>query len=220
MQSMTVPDPLEVGVNAYGRGEYVDAYRLLLPRAESGDADAQYHIGRMLYYGHGIDQSAVAAAAFFKKAAESGHVRAQCFLGFMYREGLKTAASRGDRRAMAFLGHMHIYGVGVRKDYARAFEYSYQAHRLGDPYGTVNLGWFYEYGFVAKKNLERARRFYESAARRGVAHAFHNLGVLYLHGIGVTRDEKKARQLLQQAAADGDQEAVDLLCHLDPRSPK
>jgi|SRR5882724_11217810 len=105
-----------------------------------------------------------------------------------------------------------------------------QALREADPIGLIRggaprdeydpEGWFYEHGFVAKKNLERARRFYESAARRGVAHAFHNLGVLYLHGIGVTRDEKKARQLLQQAAADGDQEAVDLLCHLDPRSPK
>src|SRR5207247_10339689 len=108
----------------------------------------------------------------------------------------------------------------VRKDCARAFEGAYERHRLGDPYGTVNRGWCYEYGFVAKKDLEGARRFYESAARRGVAHAFHNLGVLYLHRIGATRDEKKARQLLQQAAADGDQEAVDLLCHLDQRSPK
>ncbi len=76
------------GVNAYQRGDYVTAMRELKPLAERDDVDAQYHLGEMYLRGRGVGRDFTVAAAWYTKAAEGGHPRAQETLGGLHAVGL------------------------------------------------------------------------------------------------------------------------------------
>jgi len=54
--------PLEDGRAAYGRGDYANAMRILLPLAENGNANAQYDLGLMYDNGRGVAQDYPLAA--------------------------------------------------------------------------------------------------------------------------------------------------------------
>ena len=73
----------------------VERFRRL---AKEGQADAQFHLGRMYYFGEGVPQDYKEAEKWFRKSAEQGHARAQYNLGFMY-----------------------AYGEGVPKDHVKAY---------------------------------------------------------------------------------------------------
>jgi TPR repeat protein len=73
------------------------------------------------------------AMAEFKPLAEQGDVRAQYFMGFLYRYGygvkvdhkeagkwFRLAADQGDARALYYLGKMYENGEGVERDLVAA----------------------------------------------------------------------------------------------------
>ncbi|NIR29386.1 MAG: sel1 repeat family protein [Gammaproteobacteria bacterium] len=60
----------------YLGGEYQRAFRLLLPLARRGHADAQYAVGFMYYYGEGVSRDVGRALNWFARAAEQGHPKA------------------------------------------------------------------------------------------------------------------------------------------------
>lgn len=56
--------------------------------AEQGKVEAQYNLGRMYYFGHGVPQDCYKIAVkWFSKAAEQGDAAAQNNLGVMYENG-------------------------------------------------------------------------------------------------------------------------------------
>jgi len=75
------------GKRAYGAGDTAAAYRQWLPLAETGDAAAQYRIGRMFRDGVGGRKNGAKAVFWFRKAAKQAHVRALLALGYMYDVG-------------------------------------------------------------------------------------------------------------------------------------
>ena len=80
-------DELQNGLRALQRGDYATAMRLLRPLAERGNASAQHYVGEMYHNGHGVQQSSVQAATWYRKAAEQGDNFAQDSLGIMYEWG-------------------------------------------------------------------------------------------------------------------------------------
>jgi tetratricopeptide (TPR) repeat protein len=75
---------LEDADAAIERGDYKEAYRLIKPLAEQGNAEAQYNIGGMYAEGRGVPQNYGKAVKWFRKAAEQGNAMAQYNLGGMY----------------------------------------------------------------------------------------------------------------------------------------
>jgi len=75
------------GTNAFRRGDYQTAARLLTPLAQRGDAQAQALLGFMYEYGRGVPQDFVIAAHWYRCAAEQGQPSAQYQLGLMYDKG-------------------------------------------------------------------------------------------------------------------------------------
>lgn len=75
--------PLEDSNNAYQRGDYAAARRLLRPLALQGDADAQFKVGVMYDQGWGAPQNYTLALAWFREAAQQGVAGAQFNLGVM-----------------------------------------------------------------------------------------------------------------------------------------
>ena len=129
---------------------------VLRARADAGDAGAQYTLGWMYEGGRGVPPDFVQAAAWYRKAAEQGHVIAQCNLGTMYlfrglRGGgprdyaraapwLRKAAEQGASRAQYNLGRMYQSGSGVQQDYGQAAMWFRKAADQGHPNAQQALG--------------------------------------------------------------------------------
>jgi TPR repeat protein len=60
---------------------------LLTKLADSGDARAQYDLGKAHFYAWGATKDATKAAQYYVKAAKQGHAGAQWALGDLYRKG-------------------------------------------------------------------------------------------------------------------------------------
>jgi hypothetical protein len=119
---------------AFEREDYMTAAALYRPRADKGDAEAQYRLGMMLRFGWGVDKDATAAAAMLRRAADQNHPLAQAELGTMYRLGrgvpedpqeaarlLRAAAGAGVGIAQLSIGRMYRDGIGVPRDPVEAY---------------------------------------------------------------------------------------------------
>ena len=79
-------DDYQDGWDAYERQDYKTAYKLWLPLAEQGDADAQVLLGFMYEKGQGVPQDYKEAVKWYRLSAEQGHAKAQYNLGLMYEQ--------------------------------------------------------------------------------------------------------------------------------------
>ena len=109
-----VAGPLEEGVEAFDRGDYGTALRLLRPLAEKGNPDAQINLGNMYFDGNGVPQDYAESVSWYLLAADQGNADAQIALGFLYKYGeampfdyvqaykwFDLAGSRSDRDTIA-----------------------------------------------------------------------------------------------------------------------
>jgi TPR repeat protein len=144
----------------YALGEGVDqdldrANQWYRAAADTGDAEAQYRLGRILV-GRGGADDLREAAQWYERAAGQGRMDAK-------------------RR----LGILHYDGRGVPQDYRKAFELYMSAADQGDAAAQFNLGVMVENGIAVQSNLPLAASWYLNAAQQGVAAAENNLGRLY-----------------------------------------
>ena len=80
--------------NAYQKQNYGQTAALLTPLATNGDAEAQYALGYLYYYGKGVEQSQAIANNWFRRAAKQGHAKAQQALSTLVKHsGLNFNAS-------------------------------------------------------------------------------------------------------------------------------
>ena len=83
-ESNDFDDDFEYAVDAYEREDYETSYKLFLPLAEQGDAEAQCNLGVMYYEGIGVPQDYEEAVKWYRLAAEQRHERAQFNLEMMH----------------------------------------------------------------------------------------------------------------------------------------
>ena len=115
-------------------------------KAEAGDANAQYRLGRKYAIGVGVKTDFKEAARWYRKAAEQGDAKAQSYLGAMYgigrgvkedsKESLKwyqKAAGQGDIDAGFAIGLIYGEGHGVPKD-------TEEYHGPGTPWSIISEG--------------------------------------------------------------------------------
>jgi uncharacterized protein len=153
--SQTQPAAAQIAPNAseaYKRGDYAAALKLLWPQAAQGNAEAQNNLGLMYYRGQGIPQDRAEAASWFRMAAEKGHARAQYNLGLTYHKGagvpqdsvealkwFRKAAEQGNARAQNNLAVMYHRGDGVPEDSAEAVKWFRKAAAQGHARAQNNL---------------------------------------------------------------------------------
>ena len=89
----------EQAMAAYNAGNYKQAFHLLQPLAQQGDAMAQNNLGAMYNNGQGVVQSYQQAMAWYQKAANQGVAQAQNNLGAMYANGLGVAKNYQQAKA-------------------------------------------------------------------------------------------------------------------------
>jgi len=80
-------DDFQDAKDAYNRQDYKEAFRLILPIAKEGNADAQTKLGDLYYKGQGVPQDYKEAVKWYRLAAKQENATAQSRLGWMYYQG-------------------------------------------------------------------------------------------------------------------------------------
>ena len=123
---------------AYDASNYKQAFRLLQPFAQKGNASSQNKLGLMYENGLGVAQNDKQAVAWYQKAAQQGFALAQFNLGNMYYNG-----------------------TGVAQDYQQAFAWFQKAANQGNADAQYNLGLMYVHGVGVAKNLQQAKFWWQ-----------------------------------------------------------
>ena len=117
----------------------------LRPKAERGDASAQYELGRCYFFSVGVTKNLTQAEYWWRKSAEQGYVKAQVMLGSYYNGAFtdgqinynqsiywyRKAAEQGDAEGQYGLGFCYHRGLGVSKDYEQAVYWYRKAAKQG-----------------------------------------------------------------------------------------
>lgn len=217
-----------VGWSAYkakvNRQRLTEAARACRVRAEQGDAQAEYELSHMYYYGQGVPQDYAEALQWGRKAADQGFAKAEYDTGYLYYHGqgvsqdytraagwYRKAADQGNAYAQGELGFMYSNGQGVGQDYAEALLWRRKAADQGDAVAEDGLASMYSHGHGVSQDYTEAARWYRKAADQGYAGAQSGLGFLYYYGYGVQQDRAEANRWLRKAAAQGDEYAQQAL---------
>jgi TPR repeat protein len=118
----------------------------LTQHAQSGDAQAQFEVGRAYEAGKGVQQDDERAVEWFRKSADQGNAQAQNSLGVMYALGrgvkrdkeeavrwYKKAARQGSAEGIYNVAISYYNGEGVGEDVVAAYAWMMVAQRKGDP---------------------------------------------------------------------------------------
>jgi TPR repeat protein len=142
-------------------------------------AHYEFLYGFILYHGVAHEQDFTTAVRYFKKAAHSGEVNAQYYLGKCLRSGqgidqdfaqaahyLKLAADAGLSRAQIAYGDMIRRGE-IPRNLTTAARYFKLAADQGDEEGQFKYGCFLNNGDGVEANLDEALKYFKRAGARG-----------------------------------------------------
>jgi TPR repeat protein len=131
----------------------------VLAASQAGDAESEYQLGLRYEHGDGVPIDYAAAAAWYRKSADHGHVPASAHLGSLYVDGrgvaadpveaarlVREAAEKGDPAAMDDLSLMYLNGRVVSKDAEKALEWCRNAAGAGHPMAAYRLAFSYYRG--------------------------------------------------------------------------
>ena len=197
-------------------------------KAEAGDAEAQFQLGRCFYYGNGASQNYAQALKWLRKAAEQDHPVAVYFLGLAYENGREVAknkttadsyyikahklasplANSGNASAQYTMGLLREYGLGgVEKNLAAAAIWYLKAAEQGYAPAQNDIGYCYQYGQGVTQNYAEAIKWYLKAAEQGNSAAQSQIGYCYENGQGVTQNYAEAIKWYLKAAEQGNSAA-------------
>ena len=153
-------------------------------KADNGDPLAQFNVGVRYMSGEGVNQDAVEAVKWYRKAAEQGYAEAQLNLGWCYFNGCgvstnlveavdwyRKAAEQGNATAQNSLGVCYQKGDGVPKDNVEAVKWYRKATEQGDARAQLYLGLCYYYGDGVPKDYVEANKWVYLSLIQGVAEA-------------------------------------------------
>ena len=84
---------LTLGLAAFEAKNYLDAFKLLKPIAERGDAEAQCIVANMYHLGLGLEKDVLEAVKWYKKSAEQGYCVASNNLAEIFAIGDRDIAT-------------------------------------------------------------------------------------------------------------------------------
>lgn len=175
---------------------YEEARTWIKKAAETGDAEAEYTLGRYYLSGFGFDDEK-AAFTWFMKAAEQGYPEAEyavgeCYLSNVYvsvdeKAGVKwvTKAALADfPRAMYRLGVCYLDGIGIGRDSSHGMELLVKAANANESDAIKELASRYFYGindYLGQShyiNYDEAKKYALLSAQQNDGFSQYLLGVI------------------------------------------
>lgn len=197
------------------------------PKAEQGDAAAQYHLAMLYDFGRGTPKDETEAARWCRRAAEQGLAEAQFSLAQTLRLGeavqpdmkeafawYMKAALQGNIYAEHALSTCYQEGDGVKTDVNEAQKWRRLAAEHGEPRSQCNLGNDYFEKGPDAANDAIAVRWYRKAAEQLHPKGGYSLGLCYLTGRGVPRDKIEGLAWMFTSADDLAPDLKDSLLRL------
>jgi TPR repeat protein len=102
--------------------------------------------------------------------------------------------------AKYLLAQFYEYGIGVERNFEKAFQLYKDLSDRGHSWGQCDLGRCYQY---RDSNFDEAFRLYTLAANQGLSSAHYFKTVCYTHGKGTRPDAQAALATLQKLAKEG-----------------
>jgi uncharacterized protein len=78
---------IEDAIHSMRAGDFAEAYCILKPYAENGDAEAQYNIGWMYLNGYGLAMNDSLALEWWQRASDQGYTDASFSIAMLYSLG-------------------------------------------------------------------------------------------------------------------------------------
>jgi len=189
-------------------------------RAQRGDSEAEFELGRIYFLGTGRSKDDTQAIYWVRKAAEQGYPNAESALGFAYLNGnagvdrddlsavhwFQRAADHGLAEAQATLAYMYAQGRGgLPKDDSQAVNWFRKAAEQGLADAQLNLGKLYSAGRGGlPKDEAQAVAWFRKAAEQGDGPAQAIFGLFYEQGRGgLVKDDSQAAKWYTKAAEQG-----------------
>jgi TPR repeat protein len=169
---------MDEAMAAYQAKDYSLALQEFSVLAKTGDAKAEYYMGRFYHYGEGVTVSGAEAAKWYRKAADKGVTGAQYNLGILYDQG-----------------------NGVKEDAAEAARWFRKAADLNDPQAQFSLAYFYQMGRGVKQDPGEAFKWYKRSADQGHAISYLAMGFSTRDGSGVAANKVEALKWFELASA-------------------
>lgn len=192
--------------------------------AESGDAQAQFLLGKCYHNGFGVKKDMIEAVKWYRKAAEQGDASAQYNPGWCYANGegvvqdyaeavkwFRKAADQGLASAQYNLGWCYVNGRGVSQNYPEAAKWWRKAAEQGNANAQFDLAGCYSNGNGVTRDYREAVRWWQKAVEQGFANAQTSLGNSYYLGNGVAKDITEAVKWWHKAAEQGNEYANQML---------
>ena len=168
----------------------------LQPKAQEGDAVAQFNLGKAYEDGNGVSKNDELAVKWYRKAADQGNAVAQSRLGIMYRIGqgvnrdkeesvrwYHKAAKQGNSQAMFNLGVSYYNGDGVPSDPNIAYAWFLLAQEAGNPAAH-----------------DAVKRSAAEGGRLGTPDALLQVAGMYEKGDGLPQSDTEAAKWYRKAA--------------------
>lgn len=192
----------------------------LTARAQAGDSNAQYRLGKLYGEGRFVTKDMGKAFTWFSKSAEQGNADGENAVGICFFSGMGVETNRSEgvewfhksaqqenEKALNMLGAAYLNGLGVAKDIKRGAGYMREAAEKGQDVAQCNLGNMYMKGFGVERSVATALRWWRKSADAGNPEAMLAIGKLYDKGKEVDKDPALAFEWFLKAATLGDARA-------------
>jgi len=203
----------------------------ILEAALMGDINAQVLLSQAYETGEGVEKDKKLAVLWAKKASEEGSRWADFNLAMMYldrtwqcsdpKEALRLfkKSSVEIPNGRTALGAMYMYGIGVRKNYKKAFKH----FSIGATSGC-GLSYFYmaqlvDWGVVGDRNIAKVINYFQRSADLGEAAALVELGKIYQNDTDIEKHPMLARYYLRKAVWKDDDAAKAVLAYVYYKEP-
>lgn len=187
-----------------------------VPKAHPAYASMLNSLGVTYARGEGVGKDEVAAAKWYRKAAELGNPEGEFNLGSVYYNGQgvekdptealkwwRQAGEHGMTNAQVLLGTVYYRGEGVAKDYAKALKWIRKAAERGVAHEQCVLGLMYGHGEGTERDMGQAINWIRKAAEQGLPEAQSTLVSIYYRGEGTDKDYAEAAKWARAAANRG-----------------
>ncbi len=205
--------------------------------AASGNATAQFQLGRAYFRGEGFPVDKSKAHEWILKSAEQGNPDAITTMGFFYSQGIvlekdeakaiewfRKGAEAGSPKSQMNLGLMLRQAKTIPLDNTESLKWLETAASSDDPDAVRTYGQVLFLGdSLIMPDRKKAFPFVLKSAEAGDAHSQNMVGVAYRDGDGTDKENEKAKEWFLKAALQNDPKAQSNLGHIlgvdSPTSP-